>query len=569
VSTIPASAIVNVTPNVLAAGGDALDLNGLLLTSSTQVPIGTVQSFASATAVSDYFGASSSEAALGAVYFTGFDGSNAKPGAMLVTQYPTASVAAYLRGGDISNMTLVALQALSGTLSVVIDGVLKSGSVNLSGATSFSSAAGIIGNSLGIHGQQAASITGSISGTTLTVTGVSSGALAVGQVLSGTGVTANTYITALLTGTGGTGTYTVNASQTAISQTITVFGPGATYDSISGAFTILSGSVGSLSTIAFGSGAMATSLLLTSLTGAVLSQGAAAATPSAFMDAVVAITQNWATFTTAFNPDSAGNTNKLAFMAWTSQQNDRYAYVPWENSAQATTTVPATTSLGYAMQQADYAGSILVWAADAQKSVFVMGAIATIDFTQADGRTTLKFRQQAGLVADVSDLTSSENLAANGYNFYGVYATANDEFTFFANGNISGDFVWADSYVNEIWMTNGFQLALMEFLQAKKSVPYNDAGYTAIESALADPINAAVNFGAIRPGVELSESQAASVNAEAGLSISGTLASRGWYLQVLPASPTVRAARGSPPCKFWYMDGESIQSIDLTSITVQ
>lgn len=64
-------------------------------------------------------------------------------------------------------------------------------------------------------------VTGSISGTTLTVTGVSSGALGVGLALSGTNVTAGTTITALGTGTGGQGTYTVSASQTVTSTTIT------------------------------------------------------------------------------------------------------------------------------------------------------------------------------------------------------------------------------------------------------------------------------------------------------------------------------------------------------------
>lgn len=65
-----------------------------------------------------------------------------------------------------------------------------------------------------------ASVTGSISGTTLTVTAVGSGILEVGQLLTGTGVTAGTTITALGTGTGGTGTYTVSASQTVASTTI-------------------------------------------------------------------------------------------------------------------------------------------------------------------------------------------------------------------------------------------------------------------------------------------------------------------------------------------------------------
>ena len=63
-------------------------------------------------------------------------------------------------------------------------------------------------------------VTGSISGTTLTVTGVTSGALAVNQPITGTGVTPGTYITALGTGTGGAGTYTVNNSQTVSSEAL-------------------------------------------------------------------------------------------------------------------------------------------------------------------------------------------------------------------------------------------------------------------------------------------------------------------------------------------------------------
>jgi hypothetical protein len=83
--------------------------------------------------------------------------------------------------------------------------------VNLSANSSY------IGN-----GASAASFTASISGTTMTVSAVASGALAVGQrVNSGTGVTTGTVITAFGTGTGGTGTYTVSQSQTVASTTMT------------------------------------------------------------------------------------------------------------------------------------------------------------------------------------------------------------------------------------------------------------------------------------------------------------------------------------------------------------
>lgn len=65
--------------------------------------------------------------------------------------------------------------------------------------------------------------TGSISTTTFTDTTHTSGRFTVGSILSGTGVTAGTYITALGTGTGANngGTYTVNISQTVSSTEIT------------------------------------------------------------------------------------------------------------------------------------------------------------------------------------------------------------------------------------------------------------------------------------------------------------------------------------------------------------
>ena len=66
----------------------------------------------------------------------------------------------------------------------------------------------------------AAVVTGSITTTTLDVTGVTSGTLDIGQTISGTGVTAGTRITAFGTGSGGIGTYTVDVSQTVASTTI-------------------------------------------------------------------------------------------------------------------------------------------------------------------------------------------------------------------------------------------------------------------------------------------------------------------------------------------------------------
>jgi hypothetical protein len=65
-------------------------------------------------------------------------------------------------------------------------------------------------------------LTGSIAGTVLTVSATTLTNIAVGDMLSGTGVTPGTKITSLGTGTGGTGTYNVDTSQTASSTTMTV-----------------------------------------------------------------------------------------------------------------------------------------------------------------------------------------------------------------------------------------------------------------------------------------------------------------------------------------------------------
>jgi hypothetical protein len=65
-----------------------------------------------------------------------------------------------------------------------------------------------------------AQVTGSISATTLTVTAVTSGVISVGHTIQGVGITAGTIVTAILTGTGGIGTYTVNVSQTVGSETM-------------------------------------------------------------------------------------------------------------------------------------------------------------------------------------------------------------------------------------------------------------------------------------------------------------------------------------------------------------
>lgn len=649
-TTIPASELVNVIPNVLSAGGNALQLNGLVLTANTRVPVGNVLSFPNdGVSVASYFGASAAEAAVAAIYFNGFENSTQKPSDILFTQYPVTAVAAYLRGGPVKQLTLDQLKAITGTLTIVVDGVTyTNGALSLAAATSFSSAASLIQTALntsiptsatvtGSIAAGTASVTGSIAGNVLTVTAVSSGqlhagaaitgtgvtastvisnqltgttggvgtyavnntqvvasttitatfgtltvsavttgTLSVGQIITGAGITAGTVITELGTGTGGTGTYFVNLTQTAASTTVTAKGQSlvVTYDSVSGGFIIQSGSVGTNSTVAYATGTTAASLYLTQATGAILSQGAYVQTPGTFMTAVTQITQNWASFFTMFDPDSAsGSVQRQAFASWVNSTNKRWLYVAWDTDITPTQSNNATSSLGNILKSTNSDGTAVVYDPAATAALylaaFVSGTAASIDFDQFNGRITFAFRGQDGLVAGVTDATKANNLIANGYNFYGAYATAAQQFLEYQNGTVSGKFQWLDSYVNQIWLNNALQLALMELLVNINSVPYNQDGYELIKAACADPINAALNFGAIRTGVTLSSAQIAEVNAAAGEKVSDIIMLQGWYLQVVDATPIVRQARKSPPINFWYMDGQSVQQITLTSTLIQ
>jgi len=346
-----------------------------------------------------------------------------------------------------------------------------------------------------------------------------------------------------------------------------------TYDSVSGAFVFTTTTTGATETITYATGTLAAGLALTQATGAILSQGAAAQTsPSAFMAGIVNQTTNWATFWTDFDPDAGtGNAVKYEFAQWVGTTTNRFAYIAEDTDITATESTNATTSLGQKVKAAGISG-VSLWYAPTTPyglAAFVSGAIASIDFTQTNGEATLAFKSQSGLAATVTDQTSAANLIANGYNFYGAYATANESFIFSYPGSVSGSFEWLDAYVGQIWLNNALQLALMELLTNVKSIPYSPAGYGLISAAMQDPINAAVTFGLITPNVTLSSAQIAEVNNAAGTNIANTLQSQGWYLQIQAPTAQTRGNRTSPPVNFWYCQGGSIQKINVASVEVQ
>lgn len=290
------------------------------------------------------------------------------------------------------------------------------------------------------------------------------------------------------------------------------------------------------------------------------------ADPVSLMNEVAGQTQDFAGFTTAWEPTLA---QKQAFATWTGSQSDRYWYVPWDTDKQAVAE-QNSTSFGTWLQEQNIDGTTLIYQ-DPLAAALCLGWMASIDFDATNGRTNLCFRRSGLITPTVTDATTASTLRANGYNFYGAYANGLGRFQWLETGNVSGSFLWADSYINQIWLNAAFQSDLLNLLLSVGQIPYNTEGDGLISAAVQDTINQALRFGAIRPGVNLTDLQKQQIDRAAGISISDTVKSRGWYFQpnASTAAADIRVARKSPSCRFWYTDGQSVQSISLASIEVQ
>ncbi|MWQ87432.1 DUF3383 domain-containing protein [Glaesserella parasuis] len=337
-----------------------------------------------------------------------------------------------------------------------------------------------------------------------------------------------------------------------------------TFDSQLQAFKVASSTTGTTSTIAFATGTTADALGLSENAGASISQGSNTTTPTETMQAVIGSTLNWATFTTITEPTLE---EKLEFAKWSNNQNQRFLYVGWGKEAVATQT-GNTTSFGAKLKESEYSGATAVYGG-LDKAAFLCGTVASIDFTEKQGRITLKFKGQSGLTADVTDATIAKNLEDNGYNYYGAWATANDRFLFLSPGQISGEWKWIDAYINQIRLNSQLQLAIITLLTSAKSVPYNDIGIALQRAACNDPINEALNFGSIQVGVSLSEQQKAIINNYTGVDAASQVEAQGYYLYIGKATAQTRGNRESFPMKLFYTDGGSLHSVNLASINVQ
>lgn len=341
-----------------------------------------------------------------------------------------------------------------------------------------------------------------------------------------------------------------------------------TYDANRSRFLLSTTATGATAAVTAVTGTLADGVGLSAASGAFVQASGTDADTSigAALDRALNVTTNFGTFTTAWVPAIA---DRLALAQHNSTLNYQYLYCAYDTEA-ASIVTDNVASFGAQVFAAPYQGTMPLYG-DFSTVGAAMGYAASINFNVTNGRTTAAFRQSAaGAPATATSTAVSRALLSNNYTYIGAYANAANNYTIFYDGKVAGAFLWADTYLDQIYLNRELQRAFFEAFLAYNSLPYNQDGYTGIYRAGVDVIDAALTSGIIRPGVTLSNSQQQLINSQAGRIISDVIQSVGWYLLIGDPANVAQARqnRTSPAAQLWYADGGSIQKLNVASRAV-
>lgn len=505
-STIPISQEVEVIPGVVGTGGNPLALNTICLTQNTMQPANALLTFYNADDVGTYFGTDSTEYKSAVCYFAGFTNCTAYPSAMYFFGYAGAARAAWLRSTSQSGQPLSYFQAITGTLSITVDGTVSTASaLNLSTATS-------------LGGSESTSV-----------------------------------INLIKTALGWSGSNK----------------PVITWDSLRSEFLITSNTTGVASTITYASGTTAASLGLTSgvmsqgadattPSNAMITLKALSTNWATFFTA-------WETSnsdTVLFAQWAQTQNDAYLYVAYDSDplaQNADYSggigAILRADQFDGVICLWALTGAVYLAAATAGIAAALNWNA--------LNGRATLKFRQQAGLASY-----VDTVTSQSTANNLIGNGYTYYGTYSAPGIGNI-YNILADGALAGSrFKWFDTYVGQIFLNSQLALAIFEGLLQVNLAPYTAVGDTLLRAWCADPIKQAVNSGIIRAGVTLSAAQIAAITYAVGFDISKNLQTYGYYLYIGTASTQTRGNRQSPPIALYYTDGGAIQKITLDSIVI-
>lgn len=378
-------------------------------------------------------------------------------------------------------------------------------------------------------------------------------------------------ITLMLDGASKTSTSINLASATSFTDAATTigaaFGSGVEVDwlPLQSRFIIRSATTGASSEVSQAVPvAAATALKLTADTAATVSPGAIATSITDTMAAIVNQNQDWVM--TASLVDLTDE-EKEELCAWVSASTNRYVYSMYDTSEDATVAnnescfmQSVVVANGYENVFPSY-GSYLY-------AVLALAYSASINFNRTNGRVSYKFRAFAGIAPNVTDNETAAALESNGYNFYGAYGQNKTMKQYTSDGAVTGKFLWLDSLISQVWINANLIGAFADFFTNNASYAFNRGGYAAVSAPVIDVATKAINFGAIRAGVTLDQAQINIVNDAVGTDISNVLYTQGWFFFIPQQTGASRTERSLDGAIFYYVDGQLIQSIDMTSTNI-
>ncbi|MFA9208551.1 MAG: DUF3383 family protein [Yersinia sp. (in: enterobacteria)] len=311
-------------------------------------------------------------------------------------------------------------------------------------------------------------------------------------------------------------------------------------------------------------GAAATALKLTADTAATVSPGAIATSITDTMAAIVNQNQDWVM--TASVVDLTDE-EKEELCAWVSASNNRYAYSMYDTSEDATVANNDSCFVQSVVIVNGYENVFPVYGSYLY-AVLALAYSASLNFNRTNGRVSYKFRAFAGIAPNVTDNATAAALESNGYNFYGAYGQNKTLANYVSDGAITGKFLWLDSFISQVWINANLVAAFANLFTNNASYAFNAGGYASISAAVIDVATNAINFGAIRAGVTLDQAQINIVNDAVGTDISNVLYTQGWFFFIPQQTGASRTERSLDGAIFYYVDGQLIQSIDMTSTNI-
>ena len=312
------------------------------------------------------------------------------------------------------------------------------------------------------------------------------------------------------TSLGGSGTSVASLLQTAIraiSAGSTAWTSATvTYDATSGAFDLASGVAGA-DTITIAAGVvtdMAGPLgWLSSAT--VLSNGSAAQSVTANLNALINISNNFGSFcfgATVSNPPTLQNLTDAANWNNSLTPNIQFIFSARCTPSQASSYEAALALIG---------GTTLTLAPINTEylEMVPMMILSATDYTAQNSVQNYMW-QVFDLTPSVTNITDFNTYTALNINFYGQTQTAGQLLTFYQPGvmyGLSTQPLNQNTYGNEIWLKDAMAASIMTLLLSLAQIPANASGRAQLLSIVQSVINQALFNGTISVGKTLSTTQ--------------------------------------------------------------